>query len=82
MGMDVAKIQQQVRRLPASQRKKLTAWMVSKYPVLSVDRLMAKAAREVKAGKWTPEPPTEDNFPKGKTLEHALQVADRLGIRK
>ena len=80
--MDVAKIQNQVRRLPPSQRKKLTAWMVSEFPILSVSSLMAKAEREVKAGTWTPTRPTEDNIPKGKTLEHALQVAARLGIRK
>lgn len=80
--MDVGKIQEQVRRLPAGQRKKLTAWMVSQYPVLTVDGLMAKASREVKAGRWKPAPPTEDNVPKGRVLEHALQVADRLGIRK
>jgi hypothetical protein len=42
---------------------------------------MAKAGREVKAGTWTPEPPTEDNIPQGKTLERALRVASRLGIR-
>jgi hypothetical protein len=80
--MDVSKIQQQVRRLPLSQRKKLTAWMVSEYPVLSVEKLLAKAEREVKAGRWTPEPPTKDNIPKGAALERALQVAERLGIRK
>ena len=80
--MDVDKIQREVRRLRPSQRKQLTAWMVSEFPVLSVKGLMAKAGREVKAGTWTPTPPTEDNIPKGKTLEHALQVAVRLGIRK
>jgi len=41
--MDVAKIQREVLRLRPSQRKKLTAWMVSEFPVLSVDGLMAKA---------------------------------------
>jgi hypothetical protein len=79
--MDVTKIQREVRRLRPSQRKKLTAWMVSEFPVLSVEVLMAKAGREVKAGTWTPEPPTEDNIPQGKTLERALRVASRLGIR-
>ena len=32
--MDVTKIQKEVRRLRPSQRKKLTAWMVSEFPVL------------------------------------------------
>ena len=81
-AMDVGKIQDQVRRLPAGQRKKLTAWMVSHYPMLTVDGLMAKASREVKAGRWKPAPPTEDNIPKGTILENALHVADRLGLRK
>ena len=81
-SMDVAKIQREVLRLRPSQRKKLTAWMVSEFPVLSVDGLMAKAARGVKAGVWTPTPPTEDNIPKGTKLERALHVAGRLGIRK
>ena len=80
--MDVTKIQNEVRRLPARERKKLTAWMVTQYPVLSVDRLMAKASRAVKSGAWAPEPPTADNFPRGRTLTHALAVADRLGLRK
>jgi hypothetical protein len=80
--MDVGKIQEQVRRLPASQRKKLTAWMVLSYPALTVDGLMARASREVEAGRWKPAPPTEDNFPKGRVLDHALRVADRLGLRK
>jgi hypothetical protein len=80
--MDVAKIQDEVRRLRPSQRKKLTAWMVLEFPVLSVNGLMAKAAHAVKAGTWTPSPPTEDNIPKGGALVRALQVADRLGIRR
>jgi hypothetical protein len=80
--MDVAKIQNEVRRLRPSQRKKLTAWMVSEFPVLSVNGLMAKAVREVKAGIWVPAPPTEDNIPKGGALVRELQVADSLGIRR
>ena len=80
--MDVTKIQREVRRLPARDRKKLTAWMVSEFPVLSVDRLMRRASRSVKSGAFTPSPPTEDNFPKGRTLDHALEVAKRLGLRK
>jgi hypothetical protein len=80
--MDAGKIQEQVRRLPASQRKKLSAWMILSYPALTVDGLMASASREVKAGRWKPMPPTEDNFPEGRVLDLALQVADRMGLRK
>ena len=80
--MDVSKIQQQVRRLRLSQKRKLTAWMVSEYPILSVEKLLAKAGRDVKAGRWMPAPPTEDNIPKDAALDRALQVAERLGIRK
>ena len=80
--MDVARIQREVRRLPTRERKKLTAWMVAEFPVRSVDRLLAKAARAAKAGAWTPAPPTDENLPKGRTLEHALDVAGRLGLRQ
>ena len=80
--MDVAKIQREVRRLPARERKKLTAWMVVEFPALSVERLMAKAAQAVKAGTFKPTPPTADNFPKGAALERALAVAGQLGLRK
>ena len=80
--MDVVKIQREVRRLPARERKKLTAWMVVEFPVLSVDRLMAQAERAVNAGRLKPTPPTGDNFPRGRTLEHALAMAGQLGLRK
>jgi len=80
--MGVAKIQREVRRLPTRQRKKLTAWMVAEFPVRSMDRLMARAARAVKTGTWTPAPPTEANFPKGKTLDHVMDIAGRLGLRQ
>ena len=80
--MDVTKIQSEVRRLPARERKKLTVWILTEYPVLSVNRLMSKAARAVKSGAWKPEPPTADNFPQGRTLDHALSFAGRLGVRK
>ena len=80
--MDMAKIQREVRRLRPGERKKLTAWMVSEFPILSVRTLMAKAGREVKAGAWAPIPPTDDNIPKGRALERALAVAEKLGIRK
>lgn len=80
--MEVTRIQREVRRLPARERKKLTTWILTEFPVLSVNRLMTKAARAVKSGAWVPEPPTPDNFPQGRTLAHALTVADRLGLRK
>ena len=80
--MDVARIQREVRRLPARDRKKLTAWMVVEFPALSVVRLMAKGARMVKVGAFKPTPPTADNFPQGKTLQHAFDVAGKLGFRK
>lgn len=80
--MDVVKIQREVRRLPARERKKLTAWMVVEFPALSVDRLMAKATQAVKAGTFKPTPPTADNFPQGRTLERALAVAGQLGLRR
>ncbi|MCX6956523.1 MAG: hypothetical protein NTV51_30700 [Verrucomicrobia bacterium] len=80
--MDIAKIQSEVRRLPARERKKLTAWMVIEYPALSVDRLLAKAERAVKTGRFKPTPPTADNFPKGRALQHALAVAGQLGLGK
>jgi starvation-inducible DNA-binding protein len=35
-----------------------------------------------KDGRWKPAPPTEENFPKGRVLEHGLRFADRLGLRK
>jgi hypothetical protein len=56
--------------------------MVVEFPALSVDRLMAKGARMVKVGALKPTPPTADNFPQGKTLQHALDVAGKLGLRK
>jgi hypothetical protein len=80
--MDVLRIQREVRRLPARERKKLTTWMVVEFPALSVDRLMAKAMQAEKAGTFKPTPPTADNFPQGRTLEHALAVAGRLGLRR
>ena len=80
--MDVVRIQREVRRLPARERKKLTAWMVVEFPALSVERLMARATQAVKAGTFKPTPPTADNFPKGAALERALAVAGQLGLRK
>ena len=80
--MNAVEIQREVRRLPARERKKLTAWMVVEYPALSVDRLMTKATRAVKAGTFKPTPPTADNFPQGRSLERALAVAGQMGLRR
>lgn len=80
--MDVTEIQKEVRHLPAAQRRKLTAWMVTEYPALSVEGLMTRAQRSVKSGKLVPTPPTHANIPSGRTLEHALNVAARLGLKK
>lgn len=80
--MDVAKIQREVRRRPARERKKLTAWMVVEFPAPSVDRLMAKAAPAVKAGTFKPTPPMADNFPEGRALERALAEAGQQGLRR
>jgi hypothetical protein len=82
MLMTAVEIQREVRRLPARERKKLTAWMVNEYPALTVDRLMRKATRAVKAGTYQPTPPTADNFPQGRTLERALAVAGQMGLRR
>ena len=80
--MDMIKIQSQVRRLPARERKKLTAWMVAEYPVLSVERLLARAERAVNAGTLIPAPLTPDNIPRGRTVAHALAMAEQLGLRR
>jgi hypothetical protein len=80
--MDVAKIQREVRRRPARERKKLTAWKAVEFPAPSVDRLMAKAAQAVKAGTFKPTPPTADNFSEGRALERALAGAGQQGLRR
>jgi hypothetical protein len=74
--MSLSEIQRAVDELPADQRLRLTAWMVSRYPLLNVERLMASAAKLVGSGDWVPSPPTDDNRPKGKILEHGLRVAE------
>jgi hypothetical protein len=80
--MSVKEIQLAVRRLPAGKRRRLTTWMVREFPALTVDDLIAKAERKVKAGSWSPTPPTRDNVPTGAMLEHAARTARRLGIAK
>lgn len=78
--MSLADIQRAVDSLPADDRQRLTAWMVSRYPVLRIERLMAIASGLVERGQWTPSPPTEDNYPKGKSLDHATRVAEELDL--
>lgn len=56
--MSLIEIQRAVDTLPAEERLRLTAWMVSRYPLLSVDQLMASATGLVETGEWTPAPPT------------------------
>jgi len=80
--MGVREIQQAVRRLPASKRRKLTTWMVREFPALTVEGLMDRAAAKVQDGTWTPTPPGADNIPTGKTLRHARETARHLGIAK
>lgn len=69
-------------RLSPNERQKLTAWMVAEFPALSVEALMTKAARAVDTGVFRPIPPTAENIPQGKTLEHAMKVAEQLGLKK
>lgn len=80
--MSLAEIQRAVDSLPADERLRLTAWMVTHYPLLRVEELMANATSLVEAGKWDPVPPTDDNRPKGKILQHALQTAAKLKLGK
>lgn len=80
--MNVKEIQGAVRRLPAAKRRRLTTWMVREFPALTVENLMARTALRVKAGSWSPAPPTAVNLPTGATLEHVWRTARRLGIAK
>jgi hypothetical protein len=80
--MSLAEIQRAVDSLPADERLRLTAWMVSRYPLLRVEQLMAHATRMKDSGEWTPAPLTDDNRPKGKILEHAQRTAERLNLKK
>ena len=56
--------------------------MVSRYPLLRVEQLLAYATTLADSGEWTPTPPTDDNHPKGKILERALRVAEKLDLGK
>ena len=78
--MSITEIQSAVEALVPEERKRLTAWMVSKYPIRSVEQLMCHAAELVKEGKWAPSPPTDDHRPGDKAAAHARQVAERLDL--
>ena len=80
--MSLAEIQRAVDSLSADERLRLTAWMVSRYPLLRVEQLMAHATRMTDTGEWIPDPPTDDNRPTGKILEHAQRTAERLNLGK
>jgi len=80
--MSLADIQRAVDTLPADERAKLMVWMVSRYPVLRVESLMAAAAQLVQKGDWAPNPPNEDNKVAGKNLEHACRVAEEFDLGK
>ena len=80
--MSLAEIQRAVDTLPFDERRRLTAWMVTRYPLLRVDQLMAHAAALIDRGEWAPTPPTEENYPKGKVLEDALRLAAQLDLGK
>lgn len=80
--MSLTEIQRAVDTLSADERLRLTAWMVSRYPLLRVEQLMTHATALIDSGEWEPPPPTDDNRPKGKVLEHALRVAKQLDLGK
>ena len=81
-NMSLIEIQQAVESLSPEERLRLTAWMVSRYPVLKVEQLMTRATTLVDSGEWVPSAPSEDNRPKGKMLDHALRVAEELDLGK
>lgn len=80
--MSVKEIQKAVRKLPAGKRRKLTTWMVREFPALTVEGLVAKQDRKLKARSAALKAPTADNVPAGTTLEHAKRTAKRLGLAK
>ena len=62
--MSLSEIQRAVDVLPPDERVRLTAWMVSRYPLLRVEQLVAQGAALVDRGEWTPTPPADENQPK------------------
>jgi hypothetical protein len=80
--MSVKEIQQAVQRMPAAKRRQLTTWMVTRYPALTVEGLLANAERRAKVGTLHSTPPTVDNVPTGATAIHVKRTAKRLGLAK
>ncbi len=80
--MSTAEIKQAIEAMPDDERARLTVWIVARYPVLRVEQLMGRAAGLVARGEWAPTPPTDDNRPKGKLLDHALRVAEGRDLDK
>lgn len=80
--MSTAEIKQAIEAMTEDERARLTAWMVSRYPVLKVEQLMERAAGLVTRGEWAPTPPTPENRPQGKMLDHALRVAEEHDLNK
>ena len=80
--MSTAEIKQAIEAMDQDERVRLTAWMVSRYPLLKVEHLMAAASKLVESGEWVPAPPTEDNCPRDTTLERAARVAEELDLGK
>ena len=80
--MSLNEIQRAVENLPKDERVRLTAWMVSRYPLLRVEGLIAHAAELIESGQWVPVAPSEDNRPKGKMLDRALRIAEEHDLDK
>ncbi len=79
-SMSLAEIQRAVQGLPAEDKVRLTSWMVSQYPILKVEHLMAYAGALVDKGTWVPTAPTRDNQPQGSILDHAQRGAAELHL--
>ncbi len=80
--MSTAEIKRAIEAMTEDERARLTAWMVSRYPVLKVEQLMGRAAGLVARGEWGPTAPTRENRPQGKMLDHALRVAEERDLDK
>ena len=74
-------MQRAVGRLPPKERRRFATWLLTEYPPRTVSGLLSRAEKAARAGKWTPQPPTEDNIPKGAALERAVRRAKALGLR-
>jgi hypothetical protein len=80
--MSLSEIQRAVDTLAPDERLRLTAWMVARYPLLTVEQLMAHATALVDHSEWAPTPPTEENYPKGKVRDRTLRLAAELDLGK